>query len=113
MDGLLALGDLDRGRETDLDAPSDLVATYEDAHHPIGPATDADLLRHFLEARGVTRAELGRQAGIPRSSISEVLAGEEPFTRPMIRKLAADFGVDGGVLAANFGSGSRDSSRFS
>ncbi len=102
MDRLLSLGDLDLGRETYLDALSDLVATYEDVHHRIEPATDADLLQHFMEARGVSQAELGRETGIPRSSISEVLSGKKPFTRPMIRKLATYFGVDGSVLAANF-----------
>ena len=102
MDRLLALGDLDLGQETYLDALSDLVATYEDVHHRIEPATDADLLQHFMEARGVSQAELSRETGIPRSSISEVLSGKKPFTRPMIRKLATYFGVDGSVLAANF-----------
>jgi HTH-type transcriptional regulator/antitoxin HigA len=103
MDRLLALGDLDHGQETYLDALSDLAAAYEDAHHRIDPATDADLLRHFLEARGVTQAELSRETDLPRSSISEVLAGKKLFTRVMIRKLADYFGVEGGVLAANFG----------
>jgi HTH-type transcriptional regulator/antitoxin HigA len=102
MDRLLALGDLDLGQETYLDALSDLVGTYEDVHHRIEPATDADLLQHFMEARGVSQAELSRETGIPRSSISEVLSGKKPFTRPMIRKLSAFFGVDGSILAANF-----------
>lgn len=102
MDRLLALGHLDLGQETYLDALSDLVATYEDVHHRLEPATDADLLQHFMEARGVSQAELSRETGIPRSSISEVLSGKKPFTRPMIRKLATYFGVDGSVLAANF-----------
>jgi len=102
MDRLLALGELDHGQETYLDALSDLVATYEDVHQRIEPASDADLLRHFMEARGITQAELSREAGIPRSSISEVLSGTKSFTRPMIRKLAAYFNVDGSVLAANF-----------
>ena len=102
MDRLLSLGDLDLGQETYLDALSDLVATYEDVHHRIEPATDADLLQHFMEARGVSQAELSRETGIPRSSISEVLSGKKPFTRSMIRKLAGYFGVDGSVLAANF-----------
>ena len=39
--------------------------------------------------------------GIPKSTISEVLAGKKPFSRLMIRKLAEYFGVDVAVLAAN------------
>ncbi len=84
-----------------LDALSDLTATYEDEHHAIEPASDADMLRHMLEARGMTQAQLSRDASIPRSTISEVLAGKKPFSRQMIRKLADYFQVDVSILAAN------------
>lgn len=101
MDRLLARGELDHGEETYLDALSDLVATYEDAHHAIGPASDADMLRHLLDARGITQAELSRETGLAKSSLSEVLAGKKAFSRLMIRKLADFFGVDVSLLAAN------------
>ena len=48
MDRLLAKGELDEGEEMYLDALSDLVGAYEDDHHPIAPASDADLLRHLM-----------------------------------------------------------------
>ncbi len=102
MDGLLAQAALDAGEETYLDALSDLVAAYEDERHAIAPASDADMLRHFLDAKGMTQAQLSRATAIPKSVISEVLAGKRPFSRHMIRKLADYFGVDGSVLAANF-----------
>ena len=38
---------------------------------------------------------------IPKSTISEVLAGKKPLSRQLIRKLADYFGVDVSVLAAN------------
>lgn len=102
MDGLLAKGKLDDGEETYLDALSDLVATYEDEHYSIEPASDADMLRHLMEAKGITQAQLGRDTAISKSTISEVLAGKKPFSRQMIRKLADYFNVDVSVLAANF-----------
>jgi hypothetical protein len=43
MDRLLASGRLNEGKETYLDALSDLVADYEDEHHTIKPASDADM----------------------------------------------------------------------
>src|SRR5207249_1955197 len=101
MDRLLAKGKLDDGEESDLDALSDLVAAYEDAHHPIEPASGADMLRHLMEAKGVTQAQLSRDTGILKSTISEVAAGKRPFSRGMIRKLADYFKVDVSVLAAN------------
>ena len=101
MDRLLAKGKLDEGELLYLDALSDLVAAYEDEHHPIEPASDADMLSHLLHAKGVNQAELHRSTGIPKSTISEVLAGKKPFSRQMIRKLAAYFQVDIGVLSTN------------
>jgi HTH-type transcriptional regulator/antitoxin HigA len=101
MDRLLAKGKLDDGEETYLDALSDLVAVYEDEHHAIEPASDADMLRHLLDAKGVTQAELSQETGIAKSSISEVLAGKKPFSRQMIRKLSSYFKIDASVLAGN------------
>ena len=65
-----------------------------EAHH-------ADMLRHLMEAKGVTQSEVDQATGLPKSTISEVLAGKKPFSRQMIRKLAAYFGVDVRVLAGN------------
>jgi HTH-type transcriptional regulator/antitoxin HigA len=101
MDGLLAKGELDDGEETYLDALSDLVGVYEEERHAIEPASDADMLRHLLEAKSVTQAQLSLQAGIAKSTISEVLAGKKPFSRQMIRKLAEFFQVEVSVLAGN------------
>ncbi|MHB1038166.1 MAG: helix-turn-helix domain-containing protein [Pirellulales bacterium] len=101
MDRLLAKSQLDDGEAMYLDALSDLVATYEDEHHPIAPAADADMLRHLMEAKGINQAQLSRQTGIAKSTISEVLAARRPFSRQMIRRLAGYFKVDVSILAAN------------
>jgi HTH-type transcriptional regulator/antitoxin HigA len=102
MDQLLARGQLDDGEEMYLDALSDLVAAYEDEHYAIESASDADMLRHLMEAKGVTQAQLSRDTATPKSTISEILAGKKPFSRRLLRKLADYFNVDVGVLAANF-----------
>jgi HTH-type transcriptional regulator/antitoxin HigA len=101
MDRLLAKGKLDDGEQTYLDAISDLVAVYEDKHHAIEPASDADMLRHLLETKGVSQSQLSQHAGIAKSTISEVLAGKKPFSRQMIRKLADYLQVDVSILASN------------
>src|SRR5437870_792698 len=94
MDRLLAKGDVDDGQAMYLDALSDLVGAYEDEHHPIAPASDADMLRHLMEAKGVTQAQLSKDTSISKSTISEVHAGKKPFSRRLIRKLADYFDVD-------------------
>ena len=101
MDRLLAKGKLDHGEKTYLETLSDLVAAYEDQHYAIEPASDADMLRHLIEAKGITQAQLSRDTGMAKSSVSEILAGRKPFSRQMIRKLAEYFQVPVGVLAAN------------
>ncbi|MBI3467259.1 MAG: helix-turn-helix transcriptional regulator [Planctomycetes bacterium] len=60
-----------------------------------------DMLLHLMEAKGVTQAQLSRGTQLPKSTISEVLAGKRPFSRQMIRKLAGYFDVDVSVLTAN------------
>jgi HTH-type transcriptional regulator / antitoxin HigA len=102
MDNLLAKERLDAGEDIYLDALSDLVATYEDEHHPIAAPSDADMLRHLMDAKDVNQARLSRDTGISKSTISEVLAGKKPFSRQMIRRLAGYFKVDVSVLAGNF-----------
>ena len=101
MDRLLAQGELDYGEEMYLDALSDLVAAFEDEHHPIERASDADMLRHLMDAKGVNQAQLSRDAQIAKSTVSEILAGKKPFTRKIIHKLADYFSVDVSVLSAN------------
>ena len=102
MDRLLARGELDDGEEMYLDALSDLVAAFEDEHYAVEPASDAEMLRHLLEAKAITQAQLSRDTMIPKSTISEILAGKKSFSRQIIRKLADYFSVDAGVLAASF-----------
>lgn len=101
IDELLAKGKLLAGEVLYLDALCDLVAAYEDQHYPISPASDAEMLRHLIEARAINQSVLSREAGISKSTISEILAGKKSFSRSMIRKLADYFDVDVSVLAHN------------
>jgi HTH-type transcriptional regulator/antitoxin HigA len=101
MDRLLAKGELSDGEAMYLEALSDLVAAYEDEHYAIEPASDADMLRHLMEAKGVTQIQLHRDTGIAKSTICEILAGKKSFSRQLIRTLAGYFQVDVSVLAAN------------
>jgi len=59
------------------------------------------MLRHLMEAKGVTQAQLSQDTEIAKSTISELLAGKKAFSRQIIRKLAIYFKVDVSVLASN------------
>src|SRR3990172_8574019 len=100
MDRVLAKGELNAGESAYLDALSDLAGTYEDVHHPLAPASDADLLRHLLESKGVSQIELCRATKLAPSVVSEVLSGKRPFSKDTVGKLARYFDVDRSVLVA-------------
>jgi HTH-type transcriptional regulator/antitoxin HigA len=102
MDRILAKGRLSAGEAAYLDALSDLVAAFEDVQHSLPPASDADMLRHLLESKGINQAELCRDTKLAPSVVSEVLSGKRPFSKHMVGKLARYFGVDKSVLVANF-----------
>jgi HTH-type transcriptional regulator/antitoxin HigA len=101
LDRLTAKKSLNKGERMYVDTLTLLIEAYEDVHHPIGPASDKDILRHLMDARGVKQIELHRDTSIAKSTISEVLAGRRAFSKSMIRKLADYFGVDVSILAAN------------
>lgn len=101
LDRLLTKPAPNSGETTYIETLSDLIASYEDAHHPIPPPSDADMLQHLLDSQGISQIQLSRISGIARSSISEVLSGKKAFSRQMIRKLADHFQIDVAILAAN------------
>ena len=103
LDRLTDKKKLDGGEQAYLDALCDLVAVYEDQYHPIPAASDADLLRHLMEAKGVTQTQIHKDTGLAKSGISEVLAGKKPFSKTMIGTLATYFHVPPSVLTANIG----------
>ena len=65
--------------------PERFGGLYEDRHHAIAPASDTDMLRHLMEAKGVTQTQVSREAGIAKSTVSEVLAGKKPLSCRVIR----------------------------
>ena len=78
---------------------SDLVERYEAEAHPIAPLSDADMLQHLIEAKGVPQTEVARATGIADSTISEVLSGKRSLNRTHIGKLARYFAVSPEVFA--------------
>jgi len=98
IDRLTDKRQLDGGEQAYLDALCDLVVVYEDQFHSLPAASDADLLRHLLEAKGVTQTQLHKDTGLAKSGISEVLAGKKSFSKGMIGVLATYFHVPASVF---------------
>jgi HTH-type transcriptional regulator/antitoxin HigA len=85
--------ELDEGSQEYLDALTDLVETYEDNHHPIPDASEADVLRELMRSNGFSQMKLAKRAGIAQSTISAVLNGNRPLTKKQVVVLARVFGI--------------------
>ena len=70
-----------------------LIQNYEEARWPTPKASPPAVLEHLLESAGISQAELARQAGISRSTISQILSGERSISVPAACKLGKYFGL--------------------
>jgi HTH-type transcriptional regulator/antitoxin HigA len=59
-----------------LEAQARLIAAYEEGKWPRRPPSTADLIRHLMDQRGLTRADMVPILGTP-SRVSEVLQGKK------------------------------------
>jgi HTH-type transcriptional regulator/antitoxin HigA len=98
INGLLDRPELDQDEEDYLDVLSDLVHRFESEEHPIAPVADSEMLRHLIEAGGITQARLAQETGIPESTISLVLSGKRGLSRANIGVLARYFAVSPAVF---------------
>ncbi len=98
---LIDQGDLGADEADYLDVLSDLVARYEAVFQPMPPASNQELLRHLIEARGDTLAAVAAGAGISESTLSEILMGNRDLDRWHIEALAKYFHVQPTVFGSN------------
>ena len=99
VDSLLDRRDLAPEEEDYLEVLGDLIDRYESEAHPMAPVSDAELLRHLIEAKGVSQTAVSKATGITDSTISEALSGKRTLNRSHIGKLARYFGVSPDVFA--------------
>ena len=77
---------------------STLIESYEVQASPRRKPTPAETLEHLIESKEVTRAEVARATGIPRSTITNVLSGRRQISKENVTRLASYFHVDPSVL---------------
>lgn len=107
MHALSARDDLDEGEEAYFDLLCELIGGYEDDHHPIPDASEAEVLAFLLESNKLSPAELAAKVGVGKSVLEAVLAEDRAMTRGQIQKVAAHFHVSPGVFMAKTDSGGR------
>src|SRR5688572_12216955 len=74
-----------------LDLLAKLVDEYEETIYPTPNVSPADMLAHLIEAKETTQAELARQTGVSRSTISEALKGKRSISKENAFRLAEYF----------------------
>jgi HTH-type transcriptional regulator/antitoxin HigA len=99
VDSLLDRKKLKQAEEDYLEVLGNLIEQYESEAHPIAPVSDVEMLRHLIEAKGVSQTEVSKATKIADSTISEVLKGKRSLNRSHIGKLARYFGVSPDVFA--------------
>lgn len=77
---------------------STLIESYELEVIPHRKPTPAETLEHLIESKQVTRAEVARATGIPRSTVSNVISGRRQISKENVRRLARYFHVDPSVF---------------
>jgi HTH-type transcriptional regulator / antitoxin HigA len=75
-----------------------LIEEYETVQYPRGPVTASAMLAHLIEARGISRAQVAADTGIPESTLSRLVQGSRPFGRKQIGVLARYFNVDAALF---------------
>ncbi len=100
VDSLLDRKKLSSEEEDYLEVLGDLIERYETEEHPVAPVSDAQMLRHLIEAKGVSQTQVSSATGgIADSTISEVLKEKRSLNRNHIGSLARYFNVSPNVFA--------------
>ncbi len=93
VETLMSKPHLGRAESEMVELLATLIEQYEATEHPTPSSTPTELLEHFLEVRNLTKAQLARETSIPRSTITNVLAGRRALSKANAVKLAKYFGV--------------------
>ncbi len=83
-----------------LELLAKLVDEYEETIYPTPDVSPADMLAHLIEAKETSQAELARQTGVSRSTISEVLKGKRSISVENAFRLAEYFHVEPSLFLA-------------
>ncbi len=93
IDRLMSMPRLTRSQSEMLEMLSMLVEQYESREFPTPNVSAAEMLQHLIEARGINQSNLATETNVPRSVISEILAGRRRISVGNIQKFSRYFNV--------------------
>ena len=91
-----------------LEVIGTLVEAYEDEHYAIPLPDPIEAINYYMEARGLTRADLEQYIG-SRARVSEILNRKRPLTLSMIQRLHEGLGIPAEVLVQPYQVATADS----
>ncbi len=91
IERLVAKRKLSKEERDYVEVLSNLVENAEAKLYPLPKVSQAYMLAHLLEAKGVTQAELAYETGISPENISAVRSGDRKFGKADIAKLSGYF----------------------
>ena len=80
-----------------LEIVGDIIAAYEDRHHPVTDAEPREVLRLLIEQNNLQQKDLALILG-SQSVVSEILAGKRSVNARQAKALAARFSVSAGAF---------------
>ncbi len=80
-----------------LEIVGDIIAAYEDRHHPMADAEPREVLRLLMEQNDLQQKDLAMELG-SQSVVSEILAGKRSINARQAKALAARFSISAGAF---------------
>ena len=91
---------LTRDEQDYLDVLCDLIERYEDEHHRIEARSGPELLAFLLEENGLSQAQLARETGIAKSTLSAILKGRRALSLAHVTALCRRFKLEPSAFLA-------------
>lgn len=109
IDYQVTLAEIDRLFNAEPNTPEDarlevlltLVEAYEEEHYPMSMPDPIAMIKHVMEAEGLTNTDLEPYIG-PRQRVWEILEKRRRLTLPMIRRLAAGLNIPTDILIQEY-----------
>jgi HTH-type transcriptional regulator / antitoxin HigA len=81
-----------------LNLLSDLVADYEEKHHPIQPTTLSEAKKLRMLESGLSQKALSQYLGVSTSKISEYLNGKNEPTLKIAREISRKLDIEASIV---------------
>ncbi len=82
----------------ELSLISDLMADYEELHHPMKPLSLAETIELRMYEMGLTRKNLSEMLNLSKSTISDILNGKREPTLKTARDISRKLNIDAAVV---------------